>query len=277
MVPAGRHLLETPLTVPLGKVLIGDPGKYTYLIPTYTPTTHTFLLSTAAGDGAVIVENLFLATRDLPFEGGIHWRCSGGHWLNNRIVEGASRHERDHVVYQFSGREGGKMYAVTDHRNILKGQEPESDRHRKVRVDGTRNPLTFYGLNLERGGGQRGVLAHPFLEIADAWNVRIYGMKSEPDEGPPVRIGSIRNILLAGFNTHRNTGSPFIAIEGENNSFELALVMGGTGQTDVALVTPYETFSKEDVLVHLLEGNGYTLPEHLTNHRSNQTNRNRDR
>ena len=256
-IPAGRHLLDEPLTVPLGKVLLGDPGKYTFLVPTYSPTGHTFLLSTAAGDGAVVVENLFLSTRDLPFEGGMHWRCSGGHWLNNRIVEGAGRHEHDQVIYQFSGDAGGKMYAVTDHRNILKDHEAASDRHRKVRVDGTRNPLTFYGLNLERGGGQRGVVAHPFVEIRNARNVRIYGMKSEPDEGPPVRLENVRNLLITSLGTHRNTSAPFIAIAGMDNSFELALVMGGKGQPTVDLITPYTHFSKQDVLVHLVEGEGY--------------------
>lgn len=256
-VPAGNHPLDTPLTVPLGKVLIGDPGKFSFLRPTYTPTEPTSLLSTAAGDGTVVVENLFLATRDLPFEGGMHWRCSGGHWLNVRIVEGSGRHERDQVVYRFSGEAGGKMYAVTDHRNLLQDREPESDRHRKVRVDGTHRPLTFYGLNLERGGGQRGVVAHPFVEIRHARNVRIYGMKSEPDEGPPVRLENVRNLLITSFGTHRDTGAPFIAIAGHDNSFELALVMGGNGQPTVDLVTPYTRFSKQDLLVHLVQGEGY--------------------
>lgn len=255
-VPAGSHLLEAPLTIPLGKVLVGDPGKYTFLMPTYLPSIQSFLLRTQDGDGEVVVENFFLSTRDLKFDGGVHWRSSGGHCLNIRVVEGHGRSERENAIFEYSGSAGGSMYAVTDHRNLLDNRLPESERFRKVRIVGTHNPLTFYGLNLERGGAQRKVVASPFLEVRDASNIRIFGMKSEPDEGTPVRLENVRNLLLASFATHRDTGHPFIEVVGEA-SLELAFIFGGSGQSPIDLVSPFAGISKKDVLVHLVLGDGF--------------------
>lgn len=254
-VPAGHHSVDTPLLVPLGKVLVGDPGKYSFLVPTYMPASQTYLITTEAGVGEVVLESLFLAIRDIPFDGGLHWQNHGGYWLNGRIYPGSGRSEFEGTIIRFSGDAGGSLFALTDHRNLRSGSTPHPD-FRKMVIDGTHHPLTFYGLNLERGGTQRFLPANPFLDVLNSRNLRIYGMKSEPDEGTVVSLRHVDNVLVASFATHRDIAFPFFEIVGAGG-LEIALLTGLKSGPPDPIVLPYTNLTEGDVLVRLQQGEGY--------------------
>ena len=256
-VPKGRYELDRAIQVPVGKALVGDPGKQTYLVPVYEPREYAFVLETEDADGEAIVRNLFLETLDKDFQGGVHWRSSGGYMMNVRNFRGHGNMERDNRSYWFTGRAGGRFFGVADHRNIKRGQSPLSSKHRKVLIEGTSNSIVFYGLNLERGGYPNKARANPFFEAINSSNIAVLGAKTEPDRGAVFRISGCKNVLITSVFTHRKNPSPLVDLGDNpmsNRRIELALL--GTGEEDgtESMVEPYQDIRVEDLLVYLRHG-----------------------
>jgi hypothetical protein len=256
--PAGSHPLEAPLHLPLGKVLLGDPGKRTFLAPTYVPAEETHVLNTPDAEGFVAIQDLFISTRDLDFDGGIHWRTSDGFILNVRNYLGFANHERNVRAWLFTGHAGGRVYSLQDHRNILPGIVPASAEHRKVLVRGTSRPLTFYGLNVERGGEKRNIVQpHPFVELLDAQNVRILGTKTEPDTGPAFRFTNSRNAVITGLCTHRITGAPYLVLapgDGATTNIEAIHVGTRANSSTSLLIAPFADIRENELVVLFRQG-----------------------
>ena len=252
-VPAGTFSIDNTIYLKKGKVLVGDPGKQTKFRPSYSAGNYKFVIETQNTNGYVALQDLFLMTKDNRFECGVKWQTSSGFMLNVRNFEGHGNKEKDTRAYEFSGQAGGKFYAVTDHRNILRDvSKPESVNHRKVYISGTVNPLTFYGMNLERGGAHRKRTSNSFCEIRNARNVRVFGSKAEPDEGNVFKVSNSNNITIASVLTHRGTGPAMIALDNNSNNVEIAIVAQASSSR--TLISPYNDIKKSNILALFRKG-----------------------
>ena len=252
-IPAGLYDVDNTIYLENGKVLIGDPGKQTKLRPTYSAGSYKFVIETQNTRGYAALQDLFLYTSDRIYQGGVKWQISSGFILNVRNFQGHENREKNARAWEFSGQAGGKFYSITDHRNISKSvSRPESAAHRKVYIDRTTNPITFYGLNLERGGNQRFKPQNPFCEIRNASNVRLLGMKAEPDEGHMIQISNSKNITVASLVTHRANGPAMIALEGSYDDVELAIVTQKANSN--VLIQPFNDIRKNQMLALFRKG-----------------------
>lgn len=208
--------------------------------------------ATADTDGYAAIQDFYFVTRDLDYDGAVKWQTSSGFMLNVRHFKGHGPTETNLRAYSFTGRAGGRFYGIADHRNIRKGSTPRSPLFRKVYLEKTHNPITFYGMNLERGGVQRHVRQNPFFEAVECANVRVLGCKSEPDDGVMFRFDSCRNFMLSSLFTHRETDYPLMEITGESANYEVALV--GCAANEHVLVAPFEDIRRSDLLVLMRQG-----------------------
>ncbi len=139
--------------------------------------------------------------------GAIHWRA-GRDSLIAAIkiskeyggVEMDRTNPRD--VVKFSGSGGGKHYSLLQHSPLALAAHPD---FRVIRIEGTREPLAFYGLNVEctkRGA----VSCDTNIEIADSRNIRIYGTKREGNS-PTIILRDSRNVAYYGLG--RQVSNPF--------------------------------------------------------------------
>jgi hypothetical protein len=105
-----------------------------------------------------------LSPSDKAIRRHIHWRAGRKSTLLNIGFPYTSGPTAETTIY-FSGNGGGRHYFV-EPQSTSKSQE-----HRHVRMVGTREPLSWYGCNLEAGSIN--------MEMIDSRNIRIYGIKRE--------------------------------------------------------------------------------------------------
>ena len=199
-IPAGTYNVSTTLTLKNNSVLIGDAGKRTKLTPTYTPTAHSWMVVTPDITGYVAIQDIMFNTPSKDYYGAIKWQTSSGFIRNVRNYLSAGGADNARHNYVFSGNAGGKFYSITDHAQLYNGKVPSTE-FRKVKVDGTTNPLTFYGLNLERGGTSGDTWQNPYFEASNASNIRSYGSKTETD-GIVFRFTNCNNISINSLYAH---------------------------------------------------------------------------
>lgn len=253
--PAGEYSLNKSILLRNGKVLIGDPGKRSILVPSYDFTIQRFLVETENSLGWNALQDLYFGTRDRKNDGAIHWQISHGFILNVRASLDNGIMEYESQTYRFSGNAGGKFYGITDHRNIFDIKStPLSPNFRKVIVENTKNPITFYGLNLERGGTPRDKTSPPFLDIVNASNIRVLGWKCEPDLGAVVRLSNAKNIKISSLFTHRISDYPLVVIVNGSNHIEINFL--GTKQASLGkpMILPYTDILKNHLLVSFRKG-----------------------
>ena len=139
----------------------------------------------------------------------IHWRAgrrsmiaainvtkqwSGMHWQKDQIAN-------PHDYYKFTDHAGGRHYFLAPSWRWL-GRHPDC---RAVRITGTREPLSIYGLNLEFTGNDPKHRPRAEVEMTHAANVRIFSIKREM-RSPTLIARDCRNIGVFG---HGRMGIPF--------------------------------------------------------------------
>jgi len=227
---AGEFNLDGPIVLSDSTVLFGSPGMRSNLNSSSgwpAPTDHVWFIETADSPNA----NTYLmevSTNPLrnDYWGSIRWRAGKNSVVRNVAFGRTSGgHERDIKRVYITGSGGGRWYNYNDHKNLWDNPEV-SPNHRKVLVEGTTQPLTFYGLNLERGGNFKGVVSEfPMCEIRNASHVRIFGGKSETYQ-PYAWIADSDNIFLANiqdWGIHNRYGSAqhYIVVKGESSNIEV--------------------------------------------------------
>jgi hypothetical protein len=221
-IPQGKWHLNGKLYLRNHSVLIGDAGKRSDLVPINKPSLRTPMIETPDTDGYVVIQDMSFDTPDEDYYGAILWQTSTGFIYNIRNYLNPGRSEKDIHNFEFRGHAGGKFYAINDHSNILRDRTPHPD-FRKIFIENTFNPISFYGLNLERGGDFRNLPQNPFFEAKRSQNIRIYGSKTEMD-GTVYRFEDCRNISLnAFFSTERATVDPLIVLK-DSDDIELCLL-----------------------------------------------------
>lgn len=230
MLARGSYTLDGPIVLRDSTVLFGSPGMRVILrsSSSWVPAGHVWLIDTDDNPNAstYLME---VSTDPLKehYWGSIRWRA-GRNSIVRDVACGRTSggHERNIKRVYITGSGGGRWYNYNDHKNLWDNPEVDEN-HRKVLIEGTSEPITFYGLNLERGGGFKGVVSSfPMCEIRDASNVRILGGKTETFQ-PYAWIENCNNVSL--FNIHdwcihnkNNSGQHYIEIKGiESNNIEV--------------------------------------------------------
>lgn len=201
--PAGEYRVSRPLTLRADAVLMGVPGYWSELRPTseWEPEGRSWVIETVNDPQArTVLMDVVTDTDDNTPIGGLRWRA-GRHSMvrdfRNYLAGGRSESQPTQLIV-IEGHGGGRWYTTSDHVNES-GDQPVHPEFRRLVIQGTREPLSFYGFNLERGGPAKdGDPQWPFLDVRQAANVRIFGHKSE-SEGLVARFEDCRNIFLSIF------------------------------------------------------------------------------
>jgi hypothetical protein len=126
----------------------------------------------------------------------------------------------------FSGNGGGRVFNYQDEKNVNGASSSNSLNHRKIKVSGTSQQLTFYGLNLERGGAFTIQSAFPMIEMVNSSNIEIFSAKSEAQQ-PYAQINNCKDIFMTNIIDYAPTGQGktmqnYIEIIGTSDSIEIS-------------------------------------------------------
>ncbi len=198
--PKGYYRISGTLEIPADGQLIGVARHLSILLPAASgdfadPANPQPLIRTA--DDADATSTLAFVTLFLPLETpgarAVHWRSGrdslfrGIHLRREVEIPGTSATDAAVPFVVISGNGGGRWYNFE-----LGSKNAQTVAYRHILVDGTTEPLKFYQLNPERVVGE----AH--VEISNARNVAIYGLKSEGNY-PVLWIKDSDNIELFGY------------------------------------------------------------------------------
>jgi len=141
-------------------------------------------------------------------------------FLANCFASGAPVNQKRYAVW-FNGGGGGKHYGL---QVVAQKMVDRNNDSRQVYVNGTTEPLSFYGLNTEFG--KMCVIPHAGNEITGAKNVRIFGMKRE-GRSPTLLIHDSQNIGLFGVGKMAevpgNTPPGILQITGESDNIVVGI------------------------------------------------------
>jgi hypothetical protein len=190
VIPKGKFLISRTLELKARTKLIGLGPRRNGRMLLCEISAHPTWQNSAANDTLIRTVNdpaaeTFLGLLNLGAAEGmrnhIHWRAGRkSAMMNLGFIGGFS----DNCVF-LSGHGGGRMY-------LLEPQLEPASRlpasHRHIRIEGTAEPLSWYGCNLEAG---KGVAAN--MEINSARNLRFYGIKRE-GRSPTLILNDSRNV-----------------------------------------------------------------------------------
>ncbi len=205
--PRGVIALGSQFTLhPNTKLMAAAPIPGTGLVykTTWLPTSQTYLLRTDnSASGSAYMGFISTYTRSLPFAnqfiGRFLWRVGKdsmthamayhNEWKDPRL---ASQNTKD---IQFNMNGGGRHYG---HHNFNK-QADSNPGWRHIYVNGTTQPLTLYGQNVEstKESATPADDSIANIEVTNSANVRIYGCKRE-GQSPTIIIQDSQNIALYG-------------------------------------------------------------------------------
>ena len=198
----GAYYLLSPITLRANTILFGCPGRGfcgTILYYNWTPTQQTWLINT--DDNAAATTYLMDITTDpgnADYLGSLHWMAGANSIIRDvRFDLSWDNYEKNMIRMYFSGNGGGRVFNYQDEKSLSfdPNASGSSIYHRKVKVSGTSQQLTFYGLNLERGGSYLGESSFPLIEMTNSSNIRIFGAKSETYQ-PYASINNCKNIFM---------------------------------------------------------------------------------
>jgi hypothetical protein len=220
---------------------MGVPGLKSVLVPTWRPDRPEWCIDTE--DAAEADTYLLDVAVDTPdgtnFLGGMRWRVGRNSVARRfRCSLRAGHAETNYHNYEVTGNGGGRWYGFHDHASVRRNSGPPHPQYRKVYVANTTGqPISFYGLNLERGGVQRGDPQHPFFEAIAASNIRSFGSKLET-EGPVFRFERCENVLVSTCVAHTPIpkGPPLLEFQ-DCRRVEVHNVYLG-GKTTIATLEP---------------------------------------
>jgi hypothetical protein len=202
---AGRYPVSGPILLRRHTVLMGVPGLKSVLVPTWRPNRPEWCIDTEdAAEADTYLLDIAVDTPDgTDFLGGMRWRVGRNSVARRfRCSLRAGHAETNYHNYEITGNGGGRWYGFHDHASVRRNSGPPHPQYRKVYIANTTGqPISFYGLNLERGGSQRGDPQHPFFEAIGAKNIRTFGSKVET-EGPVFRFERCENVLVSTCVSH---------------------------------------------------------------------------
>ncbi len=192
----GVYSLSAPITLKANTVMFGCPGMGdagSILKYGWAPSAQTWLINTEnSASATTYLMDITTDSDNADYLGSLHWQAGKNSIIRDVWFDKSwDELEKDLVRLYFSGNGGGRVFNYQDE----KGGNPSSTAHRKVKIAGTSQQLTFYGLNLERGGNQYEESTFPMLEIEEASNIRIFGAKTETSQ-PYALINNSSDIFM---------------------------------------------------------------------------------
>lgn len=208
--PRGTYLVSRTLTIPKDTHLLGA-AKHLSIIRAsegWNPQAGTPIVSTA--DDPTSRSSLSF----LRIESGIEqrhtaleWRAGRGSIVRDIMVDLSPPVKRKartrrpwyadaakrRNTYRIKG--GGRWYGIAAPWNKMRFISKSPD-YRHLLIEGSKEPLAIYGLNVERS------LSHPQSEIRNAENVKIYYLKGETlrnENNGVLSIVDSRNIAVFGY------------------------------------------------------------------------------
>jgi len=205
--PKGTFVLTSPITLKANTTFIGCPGRGrsgTILRYGWTPTKSSWLIETEnSATATTYLIDITTSAGDEDYRGSLHWQAGANSKIRNlRCDIDWTVLEHNYIRLFFSGNGGGRIFNYQDE----KGTTPSNPAHRKVKISGTSQQLTFYGLNLERGGNAYPVSTFPMLEIVNASNIMVFGGKTETSQ-PYATIHNSNNIFITNVMDFAHFGS----------------------------------------------------------------------
>jgi len=228
--PRGDYRLGKALVLHPKTRLFGLPGHITRLLPTWKPSSvaHAVITDDAADATTFLgdVQVYLPPSSEAPNLGSIDWRAGDGSWTNmvsSECPSSAVVTSGPRPMLRLRSHGGGRHYGYT----AIKSQGTSNKAFRHVLVDGTSEPVTFYGPNLEHGGGDF------LLEVKNASNVRVFGVKAETlaqDSGDNKSFGRFAgsdNVLFVGLGALGVGHGPNRLVVFENNTNVLGANLTG--------------------------------------------------
>jgi hypothetical protein len=227
----GTYTLSTPITLKSNSIFMGCPGIGkcgTVFVNGFTPTSATWLISTEnSANATTYLMDITTNTANINFMGSLHWMAGANSVIRTiHLDKGWMDYERNIIRLYFSDNGGGRIFNYQDEKGNGGTAAYYNSGHRKVKISGTSQQLTFYGLNLERGGSLHAISSWPMLEIVNASKVRIFGAKTEASQ-PYASINGCTDIFMTNIHDYCATGygkagANQIEISGTNDMIELS-------------------------------------------------------
>ena len=189
----------------------------------------------------------------------IHWRAGRGSVVAaiNLAKEWVGEpYANPHDYLKITDGGGGRFYFMAPSSRWF-GRHPES---RALRVRGTSEPLSIYGLNLEFVATAPGATPRSNVEMVEAVNVRIYSVKREMPT-PTMILRDCRNIGLFGHG--RQCSPPF---SGSGGHLQVLGRNDGVTIAPVIFDSTHRTNGEPTLCEHLIgrSRNEVTYPEGLS-------------
>jgi hypothetical protein len=214
VVASGTYKLTAPITLKANTVLLGCPGiggptgaifEYGFI-----PTQQTWLINTVDdSEATTYIMDITTNPGTADYLGSLHWMAGRNSIIRTvRFDKSWDDYEKNLIRLYFSNNGGGRVFNYQDEKAMsgLTTDPNNSLNHRKVKISGTSQLLTFYGLNLERGGNYNGESSFPLVEITNSSNIRIFGAKSETYQ-PYAKIDNSTNIFMTNIHDFANINS----------------------------------------------------------------------
>lgn len=224
----GNYSLNTPITLKANSIFCGCPGIGkcgSNLTNGFSSGEPTWLISTEDdADATTYLMDITTNTTGVDNIGSLNWMSGTNSIIRTIHLDKAWHANEPNLIRLYiSGNGGGRVFNYQDEKGTSGTLKPG---HRKVKIEGTSQQLTFYGLNLERGGAKYPVSAWPMCEIESASNIQIFGAKTEAFQ-PYATINNSSNIFITnvidycatGYGT---TGANQIEITGTSDKIELS-------------------------------------------------------
>jgi len=219
----GTYTLSEPIILKENTILIGCPGRGscgTIFEYGWTPDTPSWLIETEnSASATTYLLDITTNAGQADYEGSVHWQAGENSIIRDLWTDKDWIYEEhDNIHLYISGNGGGRIFNYPGG-----GALPNNPNHRIVKVSGTSQQLTFYGLNLERGGTEHPQSEEPMLEIDNSSNIRIFGAKTETSQ-PYATINNSENIFLTSIidlSHFRDYGLHYIQISGSSDKIEI--------------------------------------------------------
>ena len=243
--PSGIYMISRTLRMKKNTKLFGASCKTISLMqhPSWKPEQEAYMIETEdSADGDACLANIIFQTESANLQYDycsiIHWRVGRNSmvklvaWDPIKLV---SRKDADNEAgngirhIRISGNGGGRWYMIDAIRGY--GARSLHPDQRLVSIENTREPLTFYGHDIET------CKSECQTEITGSKNVRIFAVKIEGD-WPVMRIVNSENIFV-GATYARNTfdgQSLFSFIDSDNITGVMLSGAADSGVSDKAFV-----------------------------------------
>lgn len=228
--PKGVYRIGKTITLGPNTKLFGSAKAHVYLKPAdeWRPTAEAAMVDTAdAPGGAAYLSDIWFVIdqekEENDFFNLVTWRI-GRNSIVKSLYSNPEPYAADHALaprslYRIAGGGGGRWYFWQHHSQGTRYYRPD---HRLMTIEGTREPLAFYGLNPEHSHAD----AH--IEIRNAENIRIYAIKTENRQMDVIRALNSRNILIAGHGGHSVIGDGRSVFRFADCADSLAAVAGSS-------------------------------------------------